>query len=79
MSTLSKRALDRIAAELREAHELRPLDGREETWLDGFIAAVEAVAGAAHVEMGLDPNGNRRFRWDRFLTASGLEVRRHGR
>lgn len=71
MATLTKRALDRIAAELRD---VRPDPNLEPTNVNGalysgWLLAVEAVADAAFLEMGLDINGNRRFKTDRFMRA----------
>ncbi len=78
MATLSKRALDRIAAELRE---VQPDPNLQPTLVNGalftgWLTAVEAVAAAAHVEMGFDTNGNRRFNKERFMRAVGYRPHR---
>lgn len=68
MSTLSKRALDRIAAALKDGHASRPTGGTPATqtaWVNGFAAAVEAVADAAQAELD-------RFQPDRFYAAVGM-------
>ncbi len=74
-----KRELEAIALNLRYSHASRPTDprsGREQrAWDTGFRAAVDAIADALHLEMGLDRNGNRRFRRERFLEAAGVETR----
>lgn len=71
-----KRELETIARYLRETSEGRPTGGTDrerQAWHNGFREAVGSVADALYLEMGLDANGNRRFRRERFLAAVGVE------
>lgn len=68
---MTKRDLDRLAAELLE---VKPPEERMAE-LNGWAKAVVAVANAAHATMGLTLTGNRRFQRDRFYASAGLSLK----
>lgn len=71
--------LDALAAALRDSRpNPEPYNGTRSLDYWAWRRAAVAVAGALDLRCGLDRNGNRRFRPERFYTAAGIEPPLYG-